>query len=119
MKKSSKKLMGLLMVFVLFTGVFCISNTAHATTINQKTKYLTVYNNSEYVNQIKVDVTYVVELSGSTITKCSASVNNAASSKYNIGINSCTYSGTRFSVSYSLYLKNDEFVKSATLSGSI
>ncbi len=118
MKNSSKKFIGLLMVFVLFAGVFCVSDTAHATTINHTTKYLTVYDKDQYADQIKVDITYVVELSGSTITKCTATAINT-SNIYNIGINSCTFSGTRFSVNYSLYLKNGTFVKSATLSGSI
>ncbi len=112
MKKSSKKLMGLLMVFVLFTGVYCISNTAHAA--NKTVKYLTVYDKDQYAGQIKVDIEYI----NTTITKCTPTAINT-SNIYNIGINSCTYSGTRFSVSYSLYLKNGTLVKSATLSGSI
>lgn len=107
MKNSSKKFVGLLMVFVLFTGVFCVSNTAHATTTHVKEGTIMVYDKDQYVTQITTHIEYQYKGSEVVITNFYA-IPARPSNSYRIEVIT-KYTNTtpvKCLVIYELYLNN-------------
>lgn len=107
MKKQGKKLFGLLMVLTLVLGVLFTVKTAKAAT-SSATRYISVYDKTEYAGSIKVNLQYTYNKTTASITGVSYSVSDPSGGYVIKNVNYSVTNGTsaKCTVTYDLYLRS-------------